>query len=106
MSRVPGKAGELPALEHEIAGEMAAALGRSGRRLEAALQRLREHDAGLAPASGQEDARRAELLVDAADAYWCHIVQREAMGLSGTERVADDYEVPLEVRRHAGPKRR
>ncbi len=104
MSPASSKPGEPSALEYELAGEMAAALGRSGRRLQASLRRLREHEARLRP--DRPDERRAELLIEAADAYWSYIVQREAMGLTGSDSVADEYEVPLEVRRRAGPKPR
>jgi hypothetical protein len=95
-------------LEREIAGEKAAALGRSGRRLKGAIRRLQEFDArsGTPDSRHAEGVHRAELVADAADAYWSYVVQREAMGLTASGSAAEAYDVPEEVRRRAGPRRR
>ena len=89
-------------LGYEIVEEQAAALGRLGRALEAALARLRAFDAAHpradAPVTAQQ-ARRA-LVTEAGNALWMFIVQREACGLRDSRYVMRDYDVPGEVQRH------
>ena len=91
-------------LDHEIVQEQAAALGRMGRALEAALARLREFDAAHprsgAPASTQQ-ARRG-LVMEAGHALWMFVVQREACGLRDSRTVMRDYGVPREVQQNMG----
>jgi hypothetical protein len=91
-------------LDYEIAEEKAAALGRMGRALEAALSRLREFDADHprldAPASMQQ-ARRA-LVMEAGHALWMFVVQREACGLRNSRTLMRDYDVPGEVQQCMG----
>jgi hypothetical protein len=97
------------ALDYEIVQEQAAALGRLGRALEAALRNLSDHDAGqrgsepvLAghPPSSQEV--RGRLIEDASYALWCFIVQREACGLRDQGIIVREYRVPAEVRNRVG----
>jgi hypothetical protein len=91
-------------LDYEIAQEQAAALGRMGRALEAALARLREFDTALprpgAPVSAQQ-ARRI-LVTEAGYALWMFVVQREACGLRDSRTVMRDYNVPKEVQQCMG----
>jgi hypothetical protein len=75
------------ALQHELLEEQAAALGRMGRKAEAALAALRAH----------EGEGRGEVLRAAADAVWCFLVQREVMGLRDRARIVADYDIPREV---------
>jgi hypothetical protein len=95
------------ALGYEIAQEQAAALGRLGRALEAALAALSEHD-GL---EGRGDNRReqtaagavrARLLQEASDALWCFVVQREACGLRDQRAIMREYRVPADVQNRMG----
>ena len=92
-------------LDYEILQEQAAALGRMGRALEAALAKLGEFDAAHpragAPASA-EQARRT-LVVEAGHAVWMFVVQREACGLRNSRTVMRDYNVPGEVQKRMGP---
>ena len=92
-------------LEYEIVEEQAAALGRMGRALEAALVKLREFDAGHpradAPASVREVRR--SLVQETGHALWMFVVQREACGLRDSRAVMRDYNVPGEVLLHMGP---
>ncbi len=88
----------IVALDYEIAQEQAAALGRLGRALEAALAALRDYDRGE-PKPG---TKRDELVQDAGDALWCFIVQREACGLRDPRPVMRDYRVPAEVQNRMG----
>jgi hypothetical protein len=108
------------ALDYEILQEQAAALGRLGRALEAALAALSEYDKAVAarpenfagpisPATGT----REQLVQRASDALWCFVVQREACGLRDPRPIVCDYRVPREVynrmgaiggRRRAGPR--
>ena len=83
----------VAALDYEIAQEQAAALGRLGRALEAALGALADHQAD----QGGRDATRARLVQAASDALWCFIVQREACGLRDPRPVLREYRVPAEV---------
>ena len=75
------------ALRHEMMEEQAAALGRMGRKAEAALLALKGH----------EGDGRAQVLKVAADAVWCFLVQREVMGLRDRAAVVAQYDIPREV---------
>lgn len=94
MRKVPS------ALEAEIAGEKAAALGRSGRTLRSALEKLAKFDAGTA----RRGSKRAELVALAGEAYWAYVVQREAMGLVHNESIIEEYGIPPEVVRSMRPR--
>jgi uncharacterized protein DUF6665 len=78
----PRSASITDALDYEIAQEQAAALGRAGRALEAALAALNEHDRKGRTA----DETRRTLVADAGDALWRFIIQRESCGLRDPER--------------------
>jgi hypothetical protein len=91
------------ALDYEIAREKASALGRMGRRLEAALAALAAFDADTAedpPALLRE--HRDALVAEAGEALWNFVVQREACGLRDSNRAMRDYGVPGEVRARMG----
>jgi hypothetical protein len=96
----------LDVLDYEIVQERAAALGRMGRALEAALAKLREFDAAHpragVPASAQQ-ARRT-LVMEAGHVLWMLVVQREACGLRDSRTVVRDYNVPGEVQQRMGEK--
>jgi hypothetical protein len=91
-------------LDYEILQEQAAALGRIGRALEAAIAKLREFDAAHphagAPALAQQ-ARRT-LVMEAGHALWMFVVQREACGLRDSRTLMRDYNVPGEVQQRMG----
>ncbi len=101
------KAAQTPAdlLEHEFAQEMATALGRLGRALEAALAALADFDAAhrsrKADSAVDRDARAA-LVAEASLALWHFVVQREACGLCDMRHVLRDYRVPQEVAARMG----
>jgi hypothetical protein len=86
------------ALDYEIAREQAAALGRLGRALEAALAALAKYER----TNGERGAARARLVQDASDALWCFIVQRETCGLRDPRPVIREYRVPVEVHNRMG----
>jgi len=95
------------ALDYEIAQEQAAALGRLGRALEAALAALSEHDgahadSGDRPGQAPAGAARERLLRDASNALWCFVVQREAVGLRDQRAIMREYRVPIEVENRMG----
>jgi hypothetical protein len=79
-------------LRYELLGEQAAALGRSGAKLEAALAALRAH----------EGDGRAAVLKAAADAAWGFFVQREVLGLRDRTAVIAQYDIPREVLNRMG----
>jgi hypothetical protein len=96
------------ALDYEIVQEQAAALGRLGRALEAALAALSNYDRAQAE-PGDDAARarsgasaRARLVQDASDALWCFIIQREACGLRDWRLIVREYGVPAEVQNRMG----
>jgi hypothetical protein len=79
------------AVEAEIRGEKAAALGDAARRVETALAALRQ--------GGDE---RERLLDDASDAVWGFLIQRELMGLRDREDIIAYYDIPREVLNRTG----
>ncbi len=89
------------ALEYELAQEKASALGRLGRRLEAALAAL-----AACPRTADCDREIRDRLVDEAGyALWLFVVQREACGLNDSARMMRTYGVPKEVYARMGPVR-
>ena len=91
------------AFQHEVAEEKAEALGRTGRRLEHALQQLRAHD--HVSRDSRAAARRERLLWDLAERVEAFAVHREACGLRDTRHVLELYAVPDEVMARVGAKR-
>jgi len=96
----------LESIEKEIAGEQAAALGRSGSKVQAALDELRRFDEDAA--SGRRGrgpaVARATLVEGAGEALWAYIVQREAVGLVDADYIRKEYSVPADVWEHMSPK--
>jgi hypothetical protein len=86
-SRLGFETGEA-ILNHELMEEQAQSLGRAGRKVEAALARLRDHPGGEG---------RSSVLQAAADAVWGFLVQREVMGLRDRAAVIAQYGIPREV---------
>jgi hypothetical protein len=89
-------------LEYEIAEERASALGRLGRRLEAALAAL----AACPRTAISERTVRDSLVEEAGYALWLFIVQREACGLNDSKHIMQTYGVPSEVYARMGPSPR
>jgi hypothetical protein len=86
-------------LQYEIAEERASALGRLGRRLEAALAALAE-----CPRTDNSNREiRKRLVEQAGYALWLFVVQREACGLNKMDHVIKVYRVPNEVVARMGP---
>lgn len=86
-------------LEQELVKEKAAALGRAGERLEAALDEVRA--LGVALDAERDGRRRGELLREyeatrrrAAAARLMLLVQREAIGLRGHRDVDQQFPEP------------
>jgi hypothetical protein len=99
----------IGALEFEIVQEQASALGRQGRRLEAALAALRAFDAEPSePAAPGREARerRESLVAEAGEALWYLLVQRDACRLHNSVAVITHYAVPREVVNRLGPTAR
>ena len=91
-------------LHYEIVQEQASALGRMGSALEHSLARLREFDAAHAHAetpTSMQPARR-KLVMEAGQALWMLVVQREATGLRDSRHIMRTYNVPGEVQRCMG----
>lgn len=86
------------ALQYEIAEEKASALGRLGRRLDAALTAL-----AACPRTSSNQKIRDSLVEEAGYALWLLAVQREAMGLNRLGHVLQVYRVPNEVVARMGP---
>jgi uncharacterized protein DUF6665 len=89
----------LSVLESEVAQERAATLGRLGRRLEKALADLRAYDEAQQEAETpprNSNARR-ELVLEAGEALWYLVIQRELTGFRENRNLMRDYGVPREV---------
>jgi len=89
------------ALEHELIGERALALGRIAAGMEKALDDLRRFDDD--PAS--DPAARDELVAIAAERVWFYVVQRESLGWYRHEDALRFYGVPAELILRMGPRR-
>lgn len=94
--RIPDMAGRasasealMNAVDTEIIGEMASALGNAGRKVEVTLAKLAAH-------AGEGDVRKA-LVKAAADAVYAYFVQRELCGLRRHDDVIQHYSIPREV---------
>ena len=94
MRRLGVETGEA-VLRYELLEEQAAALGRTGRKAQAALAALKAH---------QGEDGRAEALKSAADAVWCFLVQREVMGLRDRAAIVREYDIPNEVMARLGAR--
>ena len=79
----------LDLLGHEILAEKAAALGRAGPKVETSLARLRSHDG--------DEAARAVLLKQAADAVHAYFIQRELCGFRRHDSVIREHDIPRAV---------
>lgn len=96
------KANPSGALDYELAQEKAAALGRHGRALEAALAALKAFDARPGDATADSRPERRALVAEAGHALWMLVVQRDALGLRDTRQLMRDYAVPPEVQGRMG----
>ena len=83
-------------LEIEIAAEKAAALGRSGDRVEQTLARLGALD--------RHSPERAATLREAVDAVYAYFIQRELCGMRRHHDVIREYAIPNEVLVRLGAK--
>lgn len=91
------------AFDYEVAQEIASALGRLGRVLEAALAALAKFDE-MHPDT-IDDALRTErraLVAKAGHALWQFTVQRESCGLRDSRQMMREYRVPVEVQHRMG----
>src|SRR5512140_1084924 len=93
VQRLKGEGADA-ALRAEIVEEQAAALGRMGRKAQAALAALKAHEGEGRPAAVKA----------AADAVWCFFVQREVMGLRDRAQIIADYQIPREVLARLGAR--
>ncbi len=91
-------ASRVVALDYEIVQEQAAALGRLGRALEAALAALSAYN----QTHNERGAARARLVQNASDALWRFVIQREACGLRDARAVMRQYGIPAEVQNRMG----
>lgn len=84
-----GDTGGINPIDHEIAAEKAASLGRAGERVETALRQLREN--------GDDAQHRPALVKQAADAVYAYFIQRELCGLRRHHDAIADYGIPREI---------
>lgn len=92
-------------VQEEIAEEKAGALGRSGRRLEEALEQFRDYEHARRRAEPRTDTEREALLWDLAERVEAFVVHREACGLRDSRHVLKFYDVPREALARVGAKR-
>jgi hypothetical protein len=91
--------GLLSALDQELAGEMADALGRAGRKVEVALNRCAE--------ARMEAPERLEAALDeAAYAVFALSVQRELCGMRNQAAMIRQYGIPGDVMARVGITRK
>lgn len=95
----------IDVIREEIAEERAGALGRSGRRLEQALEQLREHEHARRRGEPRTDAERETLLWNLAERVEAFVVHREACGLRDSRHVLKFYGVPREALARVGVRR-
>lgn len=84
-------------VDNEILEEKAASLSRAGRRVEAALEAIRAHDAREGPG-----ADRSALLDAAAREVWALLIQHELSGFRDEKRTIEQYRIPREVMARVG----
>lgn len=84
-------------LQHEVAAEIAASLGRAGRKVESAMAALRADP-------GSDAEARAALVRAAADAVFGYVVQRELCGLADHDAALDLFGVTGEVKARIGAR--
>lgn len=102
--RLPGQGADGPrgrptgvaALDYELAGEMAASLGRVGRRAEEALEKLR--------AAAPDADERPKLIAEAALAVHAWFIQRELCGMRRHDAVIRDHAIPKAVLARLGAR--
>jgi hypothetical protein len=92
--------GFVDVVQYEISEEKAGALGRAGRRLQAAIERFREHQA-----SSHAHSHRESLLWDLVERVESFVVQREACGLRDSRHALAFYGVPREAIARIGARR-
>lgn len=92
-------------VHHEIAEEKAGALGRSGRRLEHALEQFRHYEHARRHGEFRADAKRETLLWELAERVEAFVVQREACGLRDSRHVLKIYGIPREALARVGARR-
>jgi hypothetical protein len=92
-------------LQREIAEEKAGTLGRTGQRLQAAVESFRDHERSRRPEAARTEAKRERLLWDLAERAESFVVQREACGLRDSRDALEFYGVPREATARIGAKR-
>lgn len=100
-SFTPSDGTTLLALDYELAAEKADALGRAGRKVEAAHAALEK-----AKAEGAAATLCAELTDEAADLVWALSVQREICGFRSQADALERYQIPRDVLIRVGIGRR
>ena len=92
----------------EIRQEMAEAHFAACKKMVASLEALKAFDRTVASSTldNEQIPRRSELLEEAGERVYSVVIQREAMQLSCFESFFEDYEIPGEVRKRMGPRRR
>lgn len=88
----------LQPVEHEILGEMASSLGHAGRKVEQALAKLAEDEAGL------EGEARERLLRAVAATVHAYLIQRELCGMRRHDDVIREMGIPRRVLARLGAR--
>ena len=94
LSSAADRQGALSAVQTEIEGEKAAAMGATGRRVEETLAALAKAD----------DEARPAALKAAADAVWGLFIQRELAGQRDRRPIIEHYGIPPEVLARLGAR--
>jgi hypothetical protein len=95
----------IDVVQQDVAEEKAGALGRSGRRLEQALERFRNYERARRCGEPRADAERETLLWDLVERVEAFVVHREACGLRDSRDVLKYFGVPREALVKVGIRR-
>ena len=91
-SFAPTSSPTLLALDYELQAEKADALGRAGRRVELALEAVRQ-----AKEQGADADVLGALIEKAADLVWAFFIQREICGFRSQAEAVERYQIPRNV---------
>jgi hypothetical protein len=92
----------------EIRQEIAEAYFAACKKMVDSIEALKSFDRTVVSLNlnNEQIGSRSELLEDACERVYFVVIQREAMNLSCFDDFFENYEIPDEVRRRLGPKRR
>ncbi len=92
-------------LAAELLTKRASAYFGTAKKMEKALEDLRNFDRQRSGIQDELEQRRECLLAEAAESAWFFLIHRESLKLPYYDEIWADFEIPDEVRRRVGPKK-